>query len=252
MGSVVPPFVGRRSINTFGRKLSMFENFATYGSGLTPRLSNQKITFKKPPETRKMFRLTRLCVKRKHNYRQSGQELQKKNHSSKALSYNRSQRHRRDLEDFLQWLGDERQVLQRSWMYSPPCFTPTPRGFHRAFSKKSTSSRATDQTVAAAAAAAATPSLPGRRASLIFHSLSVPSYCLDFGRRRVNESILSGLIIFLFLNVPLVITPPPTPPPPRKPFRQTAGPAFRRFNRSQRGATHIFLLRAGAKQPQEV
>lgn len=136
--------------------------------------------------------------------------------------------------------------MQRSWMYSPPCFTPTPRGFRRAFSKKSTSSSATDQT----AAAAATSSLPGRRASLIFHSLSVPSYCLDFGRRRVNESIPSGLIIFLFLNGPLVITPPPAPPPPRKPFGQTAGPAFRRFARSQRGATHIFLLRAGAKQPE--
>lgn len=135
--------------------------------------------------------------------------------------------------------------MQRSWVYSPPCFTPTPRGFRRAFSKKSTSSRATDQTAAAtaaAAAAAATSSLPGRRASLIFHSLSVPSYCLDFGRRRVNESIPSGLIIFLFFNVPLVIAPPPTPPPPRKSFRQTAGPAFRRFTRSQRGATHIFLL----------
>lgn len=77
MGSVVPPFVGRRSINTFGRKLSMFN----VGSGLTPRLSNQKITFKKPPETRNMFRLTRLCGKRKHNYRQSGQ-VRKSNYAS--------------------------------------------------------------------------------------------------------------------------------------------------------------------------
>lgn len=81
MGSAVPPFVGSRSINTFGRKLSTFENFATYSSGLNPRLSNQKITFKKPPETRNMFRLTRLCVKRKHNYRQSGQE-RKSNYAS--------------------------------------------------------------------------------------------------------------------------------------------------------------------------
>lgn len=125
-------------------------------------------------------------------------------------------------------------------MYSPPCFTPTPRGFHRAFSKKSTSIRATDQT----AAAAATCSLPGRRVSLKFHSLSVPSRCLDFGCRRVNESIPSGLVIFLFLNIPLVITPPPL-----KLLRQAARPASRCFMRSQRGATHILLLRAGERQP---
>lgn len=89
-------------------------------------------------------------------------------------------------------------------MHSPPCFTPTPRGFCRAFSKKkikkSTSSRVIDQTTAAAAAAS---SIPGRRVSLKFHSLTVLSHCLDFWCHGVNKYIPSGLVIFLFLNVPL-------------------------------------------------
>lgn len=106
--------------------------------------------------------------------------------------------------------------------------------------KKSTSSRVTDQT----AAAAATSRLPGIRVSLKFHSLSVPSSCLDFGCRKVNESISSGPVIFLFLNMPLVITPPPT----LKLLRQTVRPASGCFVRSQRGATHILLLRAGETQ----
>lgn len=132
---------------------------------------------------------------------------------------------------------DSTSILHLVLLQNPEASTELP-------AKKSTSSRVTDQTVAAAA----TSHLPGIRVSLKFHSLSVPSSCLDFGCRKVNESIPSGLVIFLFLSMPLVITPPPTPPPTLKFLRQTVRPASWCFMRSQRGATHILLLRAGERQ----